>query len=69
MIESLDVMLWGRKAGTLVESRSGYRKQICFYFDPEFVKHGYDIAPLRAPLSSVAAQRGLPVYRKYGLTV
>lgn len=62
MIESLDVMLWGRKAGTLVESRSGYRKQICFYFDPEFAKHGYDIAPLRAPLSGVAAQRGLPVY-------
>ena len=32
MIECLDVMLWGRKVGTLVASREKYRERICFYF-------------------------------------
>lgn len=62
MIASLDVYLWDKKVGTLVESRAGYGKQICFYYDPEFVKAGIDIAPLSASVSSVAAQRGLPIY-------
>lgn len=62
MIESLDVILWGKKAGTLVSSREGYRNKACFYFDKEFVSGGYDIAPLRAPIKGAAALRGLPVY-------
>lgn len=33
-----------------------------FYFDPGYVENGPDIAPLRCPLSSVAARKGLPVY-------
>lgn len=62
MIESLDVILWGKKAGTLVSSREGHRNKACFYFDKEFVSGGYDIAPLRAPIKGAAALRGLPVY-------
>lgn len=62
MIESLDVILWNQKVGTLVSSRKGYRSQICFYFDAGFAKSGLDIAPLRAPLGGAAAQTGLPVY-------
>lgn len=62
MIDSLDVMLWDKKVGTLVASQDKYRSKVCFYFDNDFVKNGYDIAPLQAPLSGVLAQRGLPVY-------
>ena len=62
MIESLDVMLWGEKVGTLVSSRENHRNKACFYFDPAYVSGGYDIAPLRAPIKGATAQRGLPVY-------
>lgn len=37
MIESLDVMLWGEKVGTLVSSRENHRNKACFYFDPAYV--------------------------------
>ncbi len=66
MIESLDVILWDRKVGTLVSSKKGYRQQVCFYFDPEYVGNGPDISPLRCPLSDVAARKGLPVYPEEG---
>lgn len=62
MIESLDVMLWGKKVGTLVSVRKGYGKRICFYFDQSFVKSGLDIAPLRAPLTGALAMNSLPVF-------
>lgn len=62
MIKSLDVILWGEKVGTLVSSRENHRNKACFYFDPAYVSGGYDIAPLRAPIKGIAAQRGLPVY-------
>lgn len=62
MIESLDVFLWDRKVGTLVASREGHRSKACFYFDSDYVHDGYDIAPLRASIKGVAAQRGLPIY-------
>ena len=62
MIESLDVILWDKKVGTLVANREGHRSKACFYFDSDYVRDGYDIAPLRAPIKGVAAQRGLPVY-------
>lgn len=62
MIESLDVILWDKKVGTLVAFRDRYRSKVYFYFDNDFVKTGYDIAPLQAPVSGVLAQRGLPVY-------
>lgn len=55
-------MLWGRKVGALVSIAKGYGHQICFYYDPDFVLGGIDIAPLRASIHSVVAQRGLPVY-------
>ncbi len=35
MIDSLDVFLWNRKVGTLVSTKKGYSRQICFYFAPE----------------------------------
>ena len=59
MIESLDVMLWGEKVGTLVSSRENHRNKACFYFDPAYVSGGYDIAPLRAPIKGAAVQRGM----------
>lgn len=62
MTNSLDVMLWDKKVGTLVATQDKYRSKVCFYFDNEFVKTGYDIAPLRASIYGVLAQRGLPVY-------
>lgn len=62
MIDYLDVMLWDRKVGTLVANMDKYRTKICFYFDSDFIKAGYDIAPLRAPITGIPAQRGLPVY-------
>ena len=62
MTNKLDVVIWGKKAGTLIESKEGYRKQVCFYFDPGFVKSGLDIAPLRAPVNGPVAQNGMPVY-------
>ncbi len=62
MIQELNVMLWGKKVGTLTTSRHGYREQICFYFDPTFAKHGFDIAPLRASITGMVAKSGLPVY-------
>lgn len=33
MIDSLDVMIWGKKAGTLISAPNGYSRRICFYFD------------------------------------
>ena len=62
MIGQLDVMLWGRKVGTLVAGKKGYATQICFYFNPEFVRSGYDIAPLRASIRGNAALNGFPIY-------
>ena len=60
MIESLDVILWDKKVGTLVASREGHRSKACFYFDSDYVRDGYDIAPLRAPVKGVAAQGNDP---------
>lgn len=45
MIESLDVILWDKKVGTLVANREGHRSKACFYFDSDYVRDGYDIAP------------------------
>ena len=62
MIPSINVMLWGKPVGTLVETGSGRNRQICFYFDPAFVRCGLDIAPIRASINGVAAQKGMPIY-------
>ncbi len=62
MIETLDVVLWGQKVGTLISTKTGYKNRICFYFDPAFVSGGYDIAPLRASIKGMAAKSSLPVY-------
>ena len=37
MIESLDVILWDKKVGTLVANREGHRSKACFYFDSDYV--------------------------------
>lgn len=70
MIPSINVILWGKPVGTLVETGSGRNRQICFYFDPTFVRSGLDIAPLRASINGIVAQKGMPVYpekeRLYG---
>ena len=62
MIQSLDVLLWGVKVGTLVSYTEKYNEKVCFYYDAEFLKRGLDIAPLRASIRSAAVQSGLPVY-------
>lgn len=70
MIPSINVILWDRPVGKLIESGSGRNKQICFYFDPMFVRSGLDIAPLRASINGIVAQKGMPIYpekdRLYG---
>lgn len=62
MINNLDVYLWNNKVGTLVSAKNGYREKICFYFDPEFIKKGLDIAPLQASIKSGSVVNGFPVY-------
>lgn len=62
MVNDLDVMLWGKKVGRLVTYQDRYDEKVCFYFDSDFVKGGYDIAPLQAPINGVVAKRGLPIY-------
>ena len=62
MIQNLDVYLWGHKVGSLVTYKERYAEKICFYFDPSFLSVGYDIAPLRASISSASVKNGLPVY-------
>ena len=62
MIQNLDVYLWNQKVGSLVTYKERYSEKICFYFDRTFLASGYDIAPLRAPVNSVAVKNGLPVY-------
>lgn len=62
MIESLDVVLWGRKIGSLVASKRGYKQLVCFYFNPEYTHMGLDPFPLRAPINGTSAQNGLPIY-------
>ncbi|MCM1483262.1 MAG: type II toxin-antitoxin system HipA family toxin [Muribaculaceae bacterium] len=66
MIDNINVILWDRKVGSLVTSKTGYRTQVCFYFSPDYVKSGLDFSPLRASLSGVAAQKGLPIYPEEG---
>lgn len=62
MIPSINVILWGKTVGTLIETGTGRNRQICFYFDPDFIRSGLDIAPLRASIKGVAALKGMPVY-------
>ncbi len=62
MIPSINVILWDKLVGTLFETGSGRNRQICFYFDPAFVNSGLDIAPLRASIYEIVAQKGMPVY-------
>ena len=61
MIESLDVILWDKKVGTLVANREGHRSKACFYFDSDYVRDGYDIAPC-------AGKRGCRTARPAGLS-
>ncbi|MDL2306180.1 type II toxin-antitoxin system HipA family toxin [Bacteroides sp. OttesenSCG-928-D19] len=62
MIQNLDVFLWNRKVGTLVAYKERYTEKVSFYFDSDFIKGGYDIAPLKTPINGVSAGLGLPVY-------
>ncbi len=62
MIRNLDVFLWNRKVGSLVTYKENYAEKICFYFDRDFICSGYDIAPLRASITSISVKNGLPVY-------
>ncbi len=62
MIKSLDVIIWGKKAGTLISPKTGYGEKILFYFDPDFTKNGWDIAPLRASIKNMTVINGLPIY-------
>ena len=62
MIQTLDVFLWNKKVGSLVIYKEKYTEKACFYFDNEFLKQGYDIAPIRASIHSASVQSGLPIY-------
>lgn len=62
MIPSINVTMWGRPVGTLAETGDGRNRQICFFFEPSFIRSGLDIAPLRASIYGVAAQKRLPIY-------
>lgn len=62
MIESLDVILWDKKVGTLVANREGHRSKACFYFDSDYVRDGYDIA------RPCAGKRGCRTARPAGLS-
>lgn len=62
MIDKLDVYIWDKRIGSLISSKQGYKNLICFYHDPSARQYGYEISPLRAPLSGIGAQKGLPVY-------
>lgn len=62
MIDKLDVMIWGEKAGTLVSTPKGYSHQILFYFDADFIKKDFDLSPIHASIHSNRAQNGLPFY-------
>lgn len=44
--------------GTLVGCKEGYEEKVCFYFDSDFVKGGYNIVPLRVPIKGLYAQWG-----------
>lgn len=62
MIEHLEVRLWGRVVGVLASYVERYRDKALFYFDSEFLDSGYDIFPLRAPLSMLSLRKGAPVF-------
>lgn len=62
MTDKLYVNLWGKTVGVLIASKEGYKNRVCFYFEPDFLKLGLDVAPLRASIASVGVQKGLPVY-------
>ena len=62
MTENLEVHLWGQRAGTLAAYTEHHKRKACFYMDREFLRTGYEIAPLRAPLSGISAMKGLPIY-------
>lgn len=66
MLQNLDVLLWEQKVGTLLAYKEKYAEKICFYFDSTFLSKGYDIAPLRASINSVALQKGMPIYADDG---
>ena len=66
MIRNLDVFLWNRRVGSLVDYKERYTEKICFYFNRDFLDSGYDIAPLRASIHSVSVRNGLPVYGESG---
>lgn len=48
MIESLDVILWDKKVGTLVANREGHRSKACFYFDSDYIHWNQEIRPSMA---------------------
>ena len=55
------VRIWGTLAGAVAwDGDSGYGS---FEFDPEFVKSGWDIAPLKMPLSSGKTLFSYPEHR------
>ena len=66
MLKSLDIFLWDMKVGTIISTKKKYTEEYLFYFDPEFVKRGYDIAPLRGSITGLAAQNGLPIFPESG---
>ena len=66
MLKSLDIFLWDMKVGTIISAKKKYTEEYLFYFDPEFVKKGYDIAPLRGSITGLAAQNGLPIFPESG---
>lgn len=62
MIDHLNVYLWGKKVGSLISTKEGYKEKICFYFDPDFIHNRLDIAPLQASINNESVANGFPVF-------
>ena len=56
------VVLWGKTVGYLSWDKADWRTETSiFQFDRDYLSHGWDISPIRLPLSSRIAQSGMDI--------
>lgn len=56
------VVLWGKTVGYLSWEKTDWRAETSiFQFDRDYLSHGWDISPIRLPLSSRIAQSGMDI--------
>ena len=61
-VRGIMVSLWGRPVGAIIQHSPGY---YAFEYDPDFLRSGLDIAPLKMPLANGA---GPYVFSEFGKT-